>query len=1679
MSTTIKYEKRISLTKFHSAEQIAAAAATHKPELEVIKTSIFGESYQDKASKPYQYNRYERNLPKLRIVDIERNYPMDYIDIDNLDDDDEYYNDCNIEGTGTSWTSCNLENDDLEEELSLDEKFYHDMYNINFRPDEVERRNSQEELEVCKIEEEPVLELVLLGDIFNMKFLQRGNPPEPPPRPPKKTWYDFTPKKRIGLYDMYTFMAKPPSYVKRNSLICQVLAKAKINVHPLYDNMIGNMEAVLLLIWSLSSISNPLEYIPSLLLFAKTFCMPYQLLEKYMEINKFLLSNMFSTPVAMAHFNPARAIREWIDGTSDGTDPVSKNLTVLFTWLLTTSFAPKILGEMRANDIKDWMSFAFKHDAFKKTSALEALLFLIEGGWESIFYMNHAWMHTKSSYKLWFTQVERLGDEVKNLKFIENGESEEYASLDLFKQKMMLLFLQGEEMLCESEKGNLNSSSMVNVRESMRKLVNIRGVFRNYCASKSMRAAPFVIVIQGDPGVGKNSINYWFAQQFCALYRLGRHDGNTYEQMNSDLRYDAYDEQAVFFINDPDAIQPSLTGPMHKLVMLQDLVNNSAMNLPVAHLEKKGNTMFKSELIVITTNHLPLKTSEIFTDPIACGRRLEFAVVVELKKKHKEGNVVKQFDIADFDSIEETYIFHIERFRSVGSNGEYVRKKEESNLNITDAMKIFNKATALHRDRQAQVMRNKAFANMSTMCPHDLLEFMCKECNRSCSDCYDQTCEKCMTVLYDEIDVFKSGLMEYHELPEAKGFAPLLLGGAYMFYSAAYKMDPISIAQRFATRAKFLHYMNVPVQMGPVEKICAKSINKLSWFLKDKKIIRDENDFYYNCVEAMFFVSNFVTFASSIALHVYVAKWIANMVMDSFKTKKKEEALGDTFSSWTDPNISLFTNTQRSSSVKEVVNYVSNCYYEVRTIGKYNNRCICAHLFSGFFITVRHIFPVEEDGNQSMLFFDAEYPVLQKIFIPDKDLCIFRCAYKPNRGIWKFVSDIQTTHSFDSLSVTAVLNRVGGERPVTIEPKSGIAEYQDKLLYKVEADAMSIPTKRANQILVTKAVSKGGSCGSLLFRTNGQHIAIEAILFAGLEHETLTFYQSVDFALIKAEISEMLKLPITLSSAIDPCYTWGSPFPKVYPLSSKSFLNWSESKPLEVIGSVLGHGQELKESRVKRTAFFDVVNEMDSRVSDRTIPIFSSFKQTRPSPKQYNLKKLCMEKSTIPKEHLDAAYEDYLLDIGHLRMALPITLDEAINGWQDQKGLTMNTSFGFPRRGKKKTKMLGKPGAYCFNTEDMIVIDKMEKNYRKGVRNRPVFTGSLKDEHVSVAKNDLGALRMFQGCSAYLLALMGKYFTPFVQLFKNSAKAFGTAFTSNSFSLSWAERFYYLTAFGKNRMIAGDFVGFDKGMSWLEIMTAFATIEYIAVRSGYPAEDILAMRTMMEDVAEYACCIKGDLMVFMGNPSGQFLTTPLNDLVNQLRHRCGFLYLHPNLRFSEYVHLNTFGDDSVAGVSTEVKFSHSTFTEYLLSYGVEYTMADKTSVSVPYVHVSDIEFLKRRFVETTHEGVPIVTDALRVDSVLNMLAWGRKNDISPFEQERIAFQNVERELLRQPQADADHIESILLKCYDDHKERYGVDINRDGYDKQLIFNMIYILDIEVDDATCYHINQYGVDVGDE
>jgi hypothetical protein len=303
--------------------------------------------------------------------------------------------------------------------------------------------------------------------------------------------------------------------------------------------------------------------------------------------------------------------------------------------------------------------------------------------------------------------------------------------------------------------------------------------------------------------------------------------------------------------------------------------------------------------------------------------------------------------------------------------------------------------------------------------------------------------------------------------------------------------------------------------------------------------------------------------------------------------------------------------------------------------------------------------------------------------------------------------------------------------------------------------------------------------------------------------------------------------------------------------------------------------------------------------------------------------------------------------------------------------VNMKSSSGHPWRKSKKYLLEpfpteAEPEAVTFKPEVIKRVDARMEKYLRHERTYPIFVGSLKDEPLKKEKCEAGKTRVFMGAPIDFTLVMRKALLSFVRVMQKNKFIFEAAPGTEAQSVEWDWLYQYLTQHGESQCIFGDFSRYDITMNAIFVLAAFEAIVRFHEKAGCSKEHLDLIRGIAYDVTFCLVDFNGDLIEFFGkNPSGQALTVIINSIVNSLYMRYVYYMVNPSSEietFKENVNLLTYGDDNGINVSKRAPwFNHCTIQDELAKIGVTYTMADKEALSVPYVHISDGSFLKRKW----------------------------------------------------------------------------------------------------------------------
>ena len=407
-------------------------------------------------------------------------------------------------------------------------------------------------------------------------------------------------------------------------------------------------------------------------------------------------------------------------------------------------------------------------------------------------------------------------------------------------------------------------------------------------------------------------------------------------------------------------------------------------------------------------------------------------------------------------------------------------------------------------------------------------------------------------------------------------------------------------------------------------------------------------------------------------------------------------------------------------------------------------------------------------------------------------------------------------------------------------------------------------------------------------------------------------------------------------------------------------------------------------------------------------------------PWQASLQHSARPSCGIEPSLLSRAVEDYrtsllkaIKRIPKLLQIRPLTKMEVVCGIDGRRFIDKmkpGTSIGYPLSGPKSNFLINlepvKDGTHQNPAElDPIFwqeAERMEHCYLAGERTYPVFKACLKDEPTLLSKDKV---RVFQAAPVALQLLIRKYFLPIVRNVSVLPLESECAVGINAEGPEWQALTEYITKYGSDRILAGDYSKYDLRMPAQVMLAAFRILIDIARAADYPEESIVIMEGLATDICYPLMAYNGDLIQLFGsNPSGQNLTVYINSIVNSLLFRCAFFHIYKDRKvpeFREVCALITYGDDAKSSVHQDYpEFNHIAVASFLAERDMKFTMPDKESVPTPYMRDEDADFLKRKTV--FHEELQCATGALDESSIFKSLHAVLKSGAMTLEQQSMS-----------------------------------------------------------------------------
>jgi hypothetical protein len=373
------------------------------------------------------------------------------------------------------------------------------------------------------------------------------------------------------------------------------------------------------------------------------------------------------------------------------------------------------------------------------------------------------------------------------------------------------------------------------------------------------------------------------------------------------------------------------------------------------------------------------------------------------------------------------------------------------------------------------------------------------------------------------------------------------------------------------------------------------------------------------------------------------------------------------------------------------------------------------------------------------------------------------------------------------------------------------------------------------------------------------------------------------------------------------------------------------------------------------------------------------------------------------------------------------TYEHAVLGDNEFNCISRGNSSGYPWniKNKKKSAFFGKDGEFTFKSvlalELKSVIDAKIDILSSGNIPSFIFHDFLKDE---TRTKDKARLVSSEPCDLGIITRM--YFGDFMKFVYNNRITNGISVGINPYSTEWKKLSRYITSVG-DRVIAGDHAKWDGRFtpalfqSCLEVVEEYytnsteeeRTIRRMIIESLIHSEHIMHMRMSRDSEGNFSHPENDNskttalqYMWFGSIPSGCTLTSIFGSLGNGIITRYS-IYNHllkgQHLKFSSFseldfnkiednLRINTFGDDNLVGIGSELEVNQQDLTESFAMLGYEYTDEQKGSAKHTYRSIKDVTYLKRTFVEDSIRG--ITKAPLAIDSIRSMVNWQKDKALS-------------------------------------------------------------------------------------
>jgi hypothetical protein len=1298
-----------------------------------------------------------------------------------------------------------------------------------------------------------------------------------------------------------------------------------------------------------------------------------------------------------------RAAFDFVDGVAE--NPLVKKVTSLYSYLLVQGFLARFGMELNDEDYSRIEQRAMREKFSSKKglwmNILDTTLFVCERvhEWKKTGEVS-SFLHSGGDYEKWSQQADKL---LALAPFTANLEAHG-TTYFTFVADLNDTVERGEAYAKFTSK--MFGDQVVAIKRKLMALQLLKNTEITKRASQKERKAPFGVLIHGSSSVAKSTFSKMLYYYYGKLHGLETDDHYRYVRSPTDEYWSNFDSSKwCIQLDDIAFLHPDKSSDVDPtLKEMLNVVNNVPYVPPQAAIEDKGKTPVMARLVVATTNAKDLNARDYFWCPLAVRRRLPFVVHVEPKEEYLASNR-KFIDPSRLAPIDGAF----PDFWRITLQKVVPYFDGQRDMAVLEDVKVYENSAEFLRDF-GQTSRD-----------HEETQVRAMTCDVTMQEL--QVCGKCMLVQtqcacpqLQAMEVPDWEFPDWHVVETVRlAWWTKLLTWCTMWCTSVFS---------WCVEIKMMMWIwGWALQYEMLRRLFRRFVLPCVSDAVQIRLVGYVNGELLGTKRWKLALGALVVVATAVAIYTKTKKKSCEQQGNVYSTTETQLEKEESRNVWYNPTLELSkfdlppAALSLAGATPEKVEswFAANCVQvtiRYQKNGENRVRTNCAVLLKGHLcminnhamlkgVGIYHVTIVKAlvaDGvTPNMSFILHEEDLVRNDEI---DMCVFETRSLPAaKDITKFW-DIGSARMFTR---AVVLRRL----------ETGHLERQE--IYNLQYDAQMNLEGLEKPIPVSMGTAPRttmkGDCGAIAVAITPRGPVIYGLHIAGYNKTC------VNVCVTKADVEAMCAQIAQKSGTCAVVQGGGEPMLDLHMKKSvvtephhKSIVRYLPEGNANVYGSFAGFKPAPK-SKVCATPLQGVMEEHFAYKCGFGKPAMEGWE-----PWRKNVVEMVKPTVNYRRTTLDACVASFTADIlrelpaGWEKELMFLSRRASVNGLPGVKfidKMNTNTSMGFPWAETKKRHLIADvtedyPEGVTFTEEVWERVEKIEALYAEGKRCYPVFTAHLKDEPTAQAKILAKKTRVFTGAPVDWSIVVRSRLLPFIRLLQKNKFVFEAGPGTVCQSMEWTKVHTYLTAFGENRIIAGDYGKFDKRMIADFILAAYKIIGDVYKAAGFSDEEVREIACIGEDTAFPLVNMNGDLMEFFGtNPSGHPLTVIVNSLVNSLYMRYCYVQLNPDREccsFKENVHLFTYGDDNIMGVKQGIDwFNHTGIQAELAAIGVEYTMADKESASVPFVNIRDVQFLKRSW--RFDEDVGAFLCPLELTSIHKSLtAWVPSSSIDEYAQ---------------------------------------------------------------------------------